>query len=162
MRWRLLPLAALLLFSGVAHAAPAQPAALPHFMSLKTEGANGRRGPSSDQPVLWIYQRVGLPLQITGESGSWRRVRDPDGVTVWMQLRNLDERRSVIVRGREDAPMRFEAEPKSHVKAYLAPGVVGYITGCSGPWRRIVVGSRAGWVSVEALWGADPACTESE
>lgn len=160
---RLLPLAALFLFSATAYAADtpsAAPAdALPHFMSLKTDSANGRRGPSNDQPVLWIYQRAGMPLEITGRSGTWRRVRDPDGVVVWMLARNLDDRRTVMVRGTQDAAMRRTPEANSHVVAYLAPGVVGPVTGCEKNYRRVAIGGRVGWVEANALWGADPACT---
>src|SRR5262245_2528471 len=61
---------------------------VPRFVSLKVEGARGRRGPDDDQTILWVYQRVGLPLLVTGESGPWRRVRDPDGDVVWMHEQN--------------------------------------------------------------------------
>lgn len=159
MRTRLAPLAALLLFSGAAHAADAPAAtSYPQFMSLKSEGANGRRGPSASQPVLWIYQRVGTPLEVTGESGGWRRVRDPDGAEVWMQARFLDTRQTAMVRGTEDAPLRRTADPHSHVIAYLAPGVVGAVTGCENGFRRLAVGGRVGWVAEAALWGADAGC----
>jgi SH3-like domain-containing protein len=57
---------------------------VPRFVSLKTEGANGRRGPGLEHQVDWVYERVGLPLQVTGESGPWRRVVDPDGDQVWI------------------------------------------------------------------------------
>jgi SH3-like domain-containing protein len=58
---------------------------VPRFVSLKTEGANGRHGPGVDHRVDWIYEHAGLPLQVTGESGPWRRVRDPGGAEVWMR-----------------------------------------------------------------------------
>lgn len=126
---------------------------LPRYVSLGSEAANGRRGPGLQHGVAWIYQRAGLPLQVTGESGPWRRVRDPDGAEVWMHAQNLANRRSVYVRA--DAVLRRASEPDARVAAYLAPGVIGALTGCEGDWRRVSVGGRVGWTEQAKLWGAD-------
>ena len=125
-------------------------------MSLKDEGANARRGPSTSQPILWIYQRRDLPLEVTGESGPWRRVRDPDGGEVWMHKQNLDPRRTIYVRPqtRGDIALRSGPNENAHAVAYLAEGVVGRLTGCDGAWRRVTVGGRVGWVEADALWAA--------
>lgn len=126
---------------------------VPRFVSLAASGANGRHGPGLDQPVDWVYERAGLPLQVTGESGPWRRVRDPDGAQVWMHARNLAPRRTIYVK--EAAALRRTARPGGTVVAYMAPGVVGAITGCEGEWRRVAVGGRVGWVEDSAIWGGD-------
>ncbi len=132
---------------------------VPRFVSLKTDGANGRRGPGPNQPVQWIYQRVGLPLLVTGESGPWRRVRDPDGAETWIHTSSLDDKRTALVRGDGDAALRSEPRDGARVLAYLAPGVIGSLTGCDGGWRRVVVGGRVGWVEQSVIWGADADCT---
>lgn len=126
---------------------------VPRFVSLKTESANGRRGPGLEHPVQWVYERAGLPLEVTGESGPWRRVRDPDGAEVWMHAQNLDSRRTAYVR--QAAALRRQAREDATPVAYLAPGVVGALTGCEGGWRRVAVAGRVGWVEAAALWGAE-------
>ncbi len=126
---------------------------VPRFASLKTEGANGRRGPGLEHQVDWIYQRAGLPLKITAESGLWRRVVDPDGDLVWMHARNLEPRRTAYLT--KDANLRRQARADATTIAYLAHGVVASFTGCSGDWRRIAIGGRVGWVEKTALWGAE-------
>lgn len=126
---------------------------VPRYVSLRTEGANGRHGPGLDQRIDWIYERAGLPLQVTAESGPWRRVRDPDNAEVWMHAQNLDPRRTAYVR--TEAPMRRAAGDNGRVLAYLQPGVVGALTGCEGQYRRIAVGGRVGWVKADTLWGAE-------
>ena len=40
---------------------------VPRFVSLKAEKVNVRRGPSSDHPVAWVFQRKGLPVEIVAE-----------------------------------------------------------------------------------------------
>ena len=126
---------------------------VPRFVSLKTEGANGRQGPSVENRVDWIYQRAGLPLEVTAESGPWRRVRDPDGAQTWMHAQNLDTRRTAYVE--HAAVLRQIGHADARPVAYLAPGVIGALTGCQGEWRRIAVGGRVGWVLRNDLWGAD-------
>jgi SH3-like domain-containing protein len=126
---------------------------VPRFVSLKTEGANGRHGPGLEHRIDWIYDRAGLPLMVTGESGPWRRVRDPDGAEVWMHAQNLDQRRTVYVG--QNTALRRAARESGEVVAYLGPGVIGAITACEGDWRRVAVGGRVGWVENEALWGGD-------
>lgn len=129
---------------------------VPRFVSLKTEGANGRRGPGLDHRVEWIYARAGLPLQVTAESGPWRRVTDPDGAQTWMHAQNLEPRRTAYVR--ETATLRRQPRDGARPAAQLATGVIGVLTGCDGDWRRIAIGGRVGWVESNALWGADD-CT---
>lgn len=152
-------IAALLLVAITANASATDAPAIPRFVSLKTEGANGRHGPGLEHRIDWIYRHAGLPLQVTGESGPWRRVRDPDGAEVWMHQRNLQDRRTALVRGDADVPLRANPRGDSTVRAYLAPGVIGSLTGCDGEWRRVAIGGRVGWVEAAALWGAEPACT---
>src|SRR5262249_28607550 len=41
---------------------------VPRYASLKSEKVNGRSGPSTDYPVEWTYQRLGLPVVIVRES----------------------------------------------------------------------------------------------
>jgi len=152
--------AASLLFcvSGVATAAgptvgPDSNLPVPRFVSLRTPGANGRHGPSVENRVDWIYQRAGLPLEVTAESGPWRRVRDPDGAQTWMHAQNLDTRRTAYVE--HAATLRQTGNDNARAVAYLAPGVVGSLTGCQGDWRRIAIGGRVGWIKKSDLWGAD-------
>jgi SH3-like domain-containing protein len=140
--------AALLLLSPNAAADPPTT----NFVSLQTEGANGRRGPGLEHRIDWIYERAGLPLQIIGESGPWRRVRDPDGAEVWMHAQNLSSRRTAYIR--TGANLRRQPRAGAAIKAHLAPGVIGALTGCEEGWVRIAIGGRVGWVEAEAVWGA--------
>jgi SH3-like domain-containing protein len=137
-----------------AAAAPAPDANLPvpRYVSLKAE-ANGRHGPGVQHRVDWVYERAGLPLQVIGISGPWRRVRDPDGVETWIYAQSLEERRTAYFK--RDAQLLHAPHQSSSVAVHVAAGVVGGLTGCEGDWRRISVGSHVGWVDKSALWGAD-------
>lgn len=126
---------------------------VPRFASLAAQTANGRHGPGLEHRIDWIYQRPGLPLQVTAESGPWRRTVDPAGDQVWIHARNLEERRTILVRA--ETPLRRGARANASPVAILAEGVIGALTGCDGDWRRVAVGGRVGWVEESALWGAE-------
>ena len=126
---------------------------VPRFVSLKTEGAYGREGPGFEHRVEWVYERAGLPLMVTDESGPWRRVRDPSGEQVWMHEGNLDQRRTVYVT--DATELRGSPSSDAQVTAYLEQGVIGTLTACEGTWRRVAIGTRVGWVDNDALWAGD-------
>ena len=126
---------------------------VPRFVSLRVTRANGRVGPSVDHRIIWVYQRPGLPLMVTGESGPWRRVRDPAGARVWIHEQNLEERRTIYVQ--DPTTLRRTPSGVGRVVAYLGGGVVGAVTACAGEWRRVAVRGRVGWVDNAALWGGD-------
>lgn len=123
------------------------------FMSLRSDGVEGRGGPGADQHLQWLYQRAGLPVMVLAEREGWKHVRDPDGDEVWMRSEDLDARRTVYVR--EQATLRRAARSGGQVVAYLMPGVIGAVTGCDGDWRRVAVGGRIGWVENTSLWGGE-------
>ena len=53
------------------------------FASLDSGEVNLRAGPGKDYPILWVYQRKGLPVEIIQEFDTWRRIRDRDGTVGW-------------------------------------------------------------------------------
>ena len=52
---------------------------VPRFVSLKSDKVNVRKGPSTDQSIVWVFSRAGLPVEVIAESENWRRVRDSEG-----------------------------------------------------------------------------------
>ena len=78
-------LPALVLAPGLALADPIGPVTklpLPRYASLKTDRVNLREGPSKDHATKWVYERAGLPVEITAEFEIWRKVRDSDRKSV--------------------------------------------------------------------------------
>ena len=93
-------LAALALAPDLALADPVGPVTklpLPRYASLKTDRVNLREGPSKDHPTKWVYQRAGLPVEITAEFEIWRKVRDSEGVEGWVLHSLLSGRRTALV-----------------------------------------------------------------
>jgi SH3-like domain-containing protein len=132
---------------------------VPRFVSLKTEKANVRKGPSSDHAVAWVYQSKGLPVEITAESETWRRVRDAEGAEGWVLQNMLSGKRTAqIAPSRKGTFVNLMAGPsvESGAVAKFASGVLADIKSCDGNWCRIVASGFDGYVNQNLIWGAYP------
>ena len=124
----------------------------PRFVSLNVSKANMRSGPGEQYPILWVYVREDLPLEVTDEYGAWRRIRDNEGTTGWMHGALLSGRRSGIISG---ATRILYADPDTKSKALLRtePGVILSIESCENDWCKVKIRGRNGWVPQEHFWG---------
>ncbi len=130
---------------------------LPRFVSINKSAANVRRGPGEDYPLLWQYQRRGLPLEIIAEYGQWRRVRDHEDSEGWMHARLLRGPRQVMVRTAVNVLiLRRRADTTAGIVALVQPGAIGRLEDCEGDWCEIDVGGHDGWLRRDALWGVYP------
>jgi len=126
---------------------------VPRFETLKFAMVNGRAGPSKEHPVLWEYQRKGLPLLVIKESENWRRVRDPSGTEVWVHARMLEDGRKAYVQ----TPTVLRADPGEEAApvADLGRGVLVDLGFCDRGWCRVDARDFRGFAPQTALWGAD-------
>ena len=132
---------------------------LPRFVSLKTDKVVVRIGPNKNHEVKWLYQRAGLPVEITAEFENWRRIRDSDGTEGWVYHSLLSGRRTGVVtaRAKDDLiPVYEDADGKSALVARLEPGVLGSVKRCNASWCRINGQGFDGWIPQERLWGVYP------
>ena len=125
---------------------------LPRFVSLKATEGNARRGPSLSHRIDWVFVRRDMPLEITGEYGHWRRVRDRDGAGGWMHYSLLSGVRTVILT-EPMTELRMRPEDGAPVSAQAESGVVARLGECLPDWCRVEAGGRGGWVRKSALWG---------
>ncbi len=132
---------------------------IPRFVSLKAEKVNVRRGPSSDHPVAWVFQRKGLPVEIVAEFENWRRIRDSDGEEGWILQSMLAGKRTAVVapwRGTQMTTLYSAASAQSAVAANLAAGAMSDVSSCDGKWCEINAGGYDGYVEQNMLWGVYP------
>ena len=134
------------------HATPSGQA-VPRFVSLKFDVANGRSGPSRNHPIAWRYVRAGLPMEVVAETPDWRRVRDPDGDEVWMQARMLSATRTVLVV--RDVELKRRPSGDAASKARVKQGVIAELGDCEGDWCEIEIDRQSGWVAKSELWGTE-------
>ena len=128
---------------------------IPRYVSLKAEEGNVRRGPSLSHRIDWVFKRRNMPLEVTGEHGHWRRVKDRDGQGGWVHYSLLSGVRHVIVEN-DLTPLRTKPTGAAEVNAYAEAGVVARLGSCTPDWCRINARGRRGWVEKQVLWGVKP------
>jgi len=129
---------------------------LPRYVSLKSDRVNVREGPSKDHPTLWIYERAALPVEITAEFETWRKIRDSEGAEGWVLHSLLSGRRTALVAPWKKEPQLLVAADHSTPTVKLGPGVIGNLRGCDGKWCHIAGKGFDGYMEQENLWGVYP------
>ncbi len=134
---------------------------VPRYVSLKTDRVNLREGPSKDHRTAWVFQRAGLPVEITAESDTWRRIRDSEGTEGWVLQSLLSGRRtSIVAPGKKVESLQLYARPdaNSQVVAKIQPGVIGNVKVCDTGWCRIFDKESGfdGYIQQSNLWGVYP------
>ncbi len=132
---------------------------LPRFVSLKTEKVNVRKGPSSDHDVAWVFQSKGLPVEITAEFETWRRIRDSDGAEGWILQNMLAGKRTALVapwKKGETVGLMDHAAASAGVVAQLSSGVQAEIRSCDGNWCSVKTNGYSGYIAQDLVWGAYP------
>ena len=130
---------------------------VPRFVSLKSDKVNVRKGPSTDQAIVWVFSRAGLPVEVIAESDNWRRVRDSEGADGWVFHSLLSARRTALItpwsKGDERVPLYSSNSTGSRAVADLQSGVLGNVLSCDGEWCNVSVDDYSGYVQQDKLWG---------
>ena len=139
---------------------------VPRYVSLKTDRVNLREGPSKDNRTAWVFQRAGLPVEITAEHETWRRIRDSEGSEGWVLHSLLSGRRTALIMpwakaGTAALPLYEGTAETSQVVAQLQPSVIGSVKTCRDGWCRVTIvmpNARdvSGFIKQDRLWGVYP------
>ncbi len=132
---------------------------VPRFVSLKADKVNVRQGPNRSHDVAWVFSRAGLPVEVTAEFETWRRIRDSDGAEGWVYHSMLSGRRTALVAPwKKEGTVGLLSEPQegARVKAQLEPGVLGAVKDCDGKFCRLDGDGFDGFVPQAELFGIYP------
>ncbi len=140
---------------GASHAAEST-LPVPRFVSLRSDEVNVRTGPGVRYPIDWVFTRKTMPVQITAEVETWRKIRTVDGTEGWVHQSMLTGRRTALVTG-EVRTLHQKNDPASPAVAMLEPGVIGSLLECRDAWCRLDVQGQKGWIERDDIWGALPA-----
>ena len=134
---------------------------VPRYVSLKSSRVNLREGPSKDHRTIWIFQQAGLPVEITAEFETWRKVRDSEGSEGWVLHSLLSGRRTGLVtpwkKNPKDTSLLY-AKPSADAapSAMLQPNVLVNIRSCDKTWCRVNGEGFDGFIRQTELWGVYP------
>ena len=136
-------------------ASAAQAADAPKYESLRFPKVNMHAGPGMQYPVLWTYQRKGLPVVVTANYDVWKRVSDPDGTTGWVQETMLSDKRTVIAKDKQRT-LRSDPKDAATAIALVDPGAIAKVQSCTNGWCAVKFDGYDGWMKEAELWGTLP------
>lgn len=133
---------------------------IPRYVSLKSDRVNLREGPSKENRTRWIFQRAGLPVEITAEFETWRKIRDSEGAEGWVLHSLLSGRRTALVTPwkKQLVPVTVYAKPSDGANpvARLEPNVLVNVRSCDKTWCRANGEGFDGFLKQGDLWGVYP------
>jgi SH3-like domain-containing protein len=126
---------------------------VPRFASFASDKVYMREGPTYRHPILWVYRRRGLPVEILAQYDVWRRVRDADGTIGWVHASMIAERRTVLVTAKAPSPVRRSSDPRSPILALAQAGLVAKLEACEASACEIEASGAEGWIDKKNIWG---------
>jgi len=132
---------------------------LPRFASTRSAPINVRVGPGTKYDLAWIFNKSGMPVEITAEFDIWRKIRDFDGTEGWVQQNLLSGSRSALVapwKKDDQTPLLASAAEGANVRAYLGSGFRVDVRRCDGTWCQVDANAGStysGYVKETDLWG---------
>ena len=135
------------------------------YVSLKSDRVFLRKGPGTDYPIAWVFQRTGLPVEVLREFEVWRQIRDAGGTVGWVHSSLLSSRRTALILpwevrdGNHQAPLatlRDDDHERARAVAQVEAGVLVSIIGCANRWCRVSIGDHRGYIEQAKLWGTYP------
>ncbi|SDG24709.1 SH3 domain-containing protein [Pelagibacterium luteolum] len=138
---------------------------IPRFVSIRNAPTNVRVGPGTNYMVVFTFLRPGVPVEITAEFDTWRRIRDVEGDEGWVhQNLVVGERSALITPWQTDGTiaLRTAASATAPVRAWLSPNMLVTLRQCDGQFCEIRFThadearntTYQGFVGQEYLWGA--------
>lgn len=125
---------------------------VPRYVAIRSNEVNARTGPSTQYPIQWVFSRRGMPVEVTAEFDTWRRIRDSEGAEGWVMQGMLTAKRSVMVSG-EIRTLRREPSASARPVARAEPGVIAKLLRCRDDWCEVDGGDYRGWLKRSEVWG---------
>jgi SH3-like domain-containing protein len=126
---------------------------IPRFVSLRGDTVYARSGPGTRYPVKWVYNRKNLPVEITREFDTWRKIRDVDGEEGWIHQSLLSGKRFAILTSETATPLYRDSNDQSRVMALIEPRALMAVDACQSTWCSLSKSGYSGWIPVDVLWG---------
>ncbi len=128
---------------------------VPRYVAIRSNEVNARSGPSVQYPIQWVFSRRNMPVEVTAEFDTWRRIRDSEGAEGWVMQGMLTAKRSVMIRG-EIRTLRRDPQTTGRPVARAEPGVVAKLLRCRDDWCEVDAGDYRGWLKRSEVWGIYP------
>ena len=126
---------------------------IPRFVSLKSNDANIRVGPSVNYPIKLKYVFQNLPLEIIDEFDVWRKSRDHEGNIGWVHKSLIKGDRFILVNYNTNKDVKLYNIPNGKIIGIIKENNILDLNICILDWCKVTQNKFSGWLLKKNIWG---------
>ena len=126
---------------------------IPRYVSLKSNDANMRVGPSQNYPIAIKYIKKNYPLKVLEEYEDWRKVEDFNKNTGWIHKSLISGIRTGIILSNDNNTIKLLNTLNGNIIGEIGKGNIVFIEKCKIEWCLVSSGNYKGWIDKKYIWG---------
>ena len=126
---------------------------IPRYVSLKSNDANIRVGPSINYPIEIKYIIKNYPLEVIEEYEDWRKVKDFKNNIGWIHKSLISGTRTGIVLSNDSKNIKLLNTLDGNIIGEIGKGNIVFLEKCKIYWCLISSGNFKGWIDKKYIWG---------
>ena len=126
---------------------------IPRYVSLKSNDANIRVGPSKNYPIKIKYIIKNYPLKVLEEYEEWRKVEDFDKNIGWIHKSLISGIRTGIVLSNDNKNISILNTLDGNVIGEIGNGNIVFLEKCKINLCLVSLGDFEGWMDKKYIWG---------
>ncbi len=126
---------------------------IPRYISLKSNDANIRVGPSKNYPIEIKYVKKNYPLKVLEEYEDWRKVEDFQKNFGWIHKSLISGIRTGIVLSNDNKTIKLLNTLNGNVIGEIGSGNIVFLEKCKIDWCLVSFGDYRGWIDKKNIWG---------
>ena len=126
---------------------------IPRYISLKSNDANIRIGPSKNYPIEIKYIKKNYPLKVLEEYEDWRKVVDFQKNFGWIHKSLISGTRTGIILSKDNKNIELLNTLDGNVIGEIGNGNIVYLEKCKIDWCLVSIGNFRGWINKKYIWG---------
>lgn len=126
---------------------------IPRYVSLKSNDANIRVGPSKNYPIEIKFIKKNYPLKVLEEYEDWRKVEDFQKNFGWIHKSLISGTRTGIVLSNDNKAIKLLNTLNGNVIGEIGKGNIVFLEKCKIDWCLVSFRNYRGWVDKKNIWG---------
>ena len=126
---------------------------IPRYVSLKSNDANIRVGPSINYPIEVKYIIKNYPLKVLEEYEEWRKIEDFKRNIGWIHKSLISGTRTGIVLSNDNQTIKLLNTLDGNVIGEIGQRNIVFLEKCKIDWCLVSSGNYKGWIDKKNIWG---------
>ena len=126
---------------------------IPRYVSLKSDDANIRVGPSKNYPIEIKFIKKNYPLKVLDEYEEWRKVEDFNRNIGWIHKSLISGIRTGIILSNDNKKIQLLNTLDGDVIGEIGNGNIVFLEKCKIDWCLVSLDDYEGWMNKNYIWG---------